>query len=203
MQQVGCVLRTIFFRFLFPKVYHIHFSLNDPAPIGRVQPLVHKPMKRRIWPIYYSFHITMFHRIPMKIIQVALKIQIIPNKMVPESSLPYAPLAAHAFGTVNWSPHSFQRPTPLAHDSFNNSPSRGKVVVIFRQRPNGMKMIRQQHPGLNGEGQRLPHLLNPLPHGSPDMVGGQDWLASQRDHGKEIGAALYFDAPVFRHLFGA
>ncbi len=92
---VGCVSRTIFVLWsLFAKIYLIHIVFIDPAPIGRIQPLVHKPMKRRIWPIYYSFHITMFYRIPMEIIQVALKIQIIPNKMVPESSLPYAAFAA-------------------------------------------------------------------------------------------------------------
>ena len=33
------------------------------------------------------------------------------------------------------------------------------------------------------------------------MVAGQNWLAAKRDHGKEIGAAFYFDSPVFRHTF--
>jgi len=201
MQQVGCVLRTIFFGFLFPKVYHIHFSLNDPAPIGQVQPMVHKPMKRRIWPIYYSFHITMFYRIPMKIIQVALKIQIIPNKMVPESSLPYAAFAALGRRFADWSVISSQIAALAADGSLNNRPTGTEIIIILRKRPDGMEVIGQQHPGIDSKRQRLPDLLNPLSQGGPDTVVNQERSASKRDHGKEIAAAFYSDSSVFRHLF--
>ena len=109
--------------------------------------------------------------------------------MVPEPSLPYPSLAALAMGIAIFSLISIQRTTALAHASFNNSPPRGKIVVIFRQRPDGVKMIRQQHPGLNGEGQSFPDLLNPLPQGCPDLVVCQKWLAAKCDHGKEIGAS--------------
>jgi len=42
----------------------------------------------------------MFHGIPMKIIQVTLKIQFIPDEMVPEPPLPDAFLAAFAVRIV-------------------------------------------------------------------------------------------------------
>ena len=132
-----------FFRLLFPKAYLSHFVFIDPAPIGRVQPLVHKPMKRRIWPIYDSFHITMFYRIPVEIIQVALKIQIIPNKMVPESSLPYAAFAAPDRRFVDWSGISSQMPALAADGSLNNRPTGTEIVIILRKRPDGMKVIWQ------------------------------------------------------------
>jgi hypothetical protein len=54
-------------------------------------------MKRGIRPVYDSFHMTMFHGIPMEIIEVAVKIQLIPDEMIPKPSLPdrfLAPFAA-------------------------------------------------------------------------------------------------------------
>jgi hypothetical protein len=190
-----------YFRSLFPKAYLSRIVFIHPAPIGRVQSLGHKSMKRRIWPIYYSFHITMFHRIPMDIIQVALKIQIVPDEMVPESSLPDAGFAALGRRFLGWSVLSSQIAALAADGSLNDRPTGTEIIIIFRQGPDGMKVIRQQHPGLDGEGQRLPHLLNPLPQGGPDMVVNQKWSASKRDHGKEIAAAFYSDSAVFGHLF--
>jgi len=64
-----------------------------------------------------------------------------------------------------------------------------------------MKVIRQQHPGFDGEGQRLPDLLNPLSQGSPDLIVRQYGLATKGDHRKEIGAAFYFGSPIFRHIY--
>ena len=151
-----------FFRSLFPKAYLNHFVFIDPAPIGRVQPLIHKPMKRRIWPIYYSFHITMFYRIPMKIIQVALKIQIIPNKMVPEPSLPYVAFAALGRRFVDWSVISSQIAALAADGSLNDRPTGTEIIIIFRQRPDSMKVIGQQHPRLDGKWHRLSYFLNSL-----------------------------------------
>ena len=136
----------------------------------------------------------------MEIIQVVLEIQIIPNKMVPESSLPDAAFAALGRRFLGWSVLSSQIAALAADGSLNDRPTGTEIIIIFRQRPDGMKVIRQQHPGLDGEGQGLPHLLNPLSQGGPDMVVNQEWSASKRDHGKEIAAAFYSDSAVFRHL---
>ena len=59
----------------------------------------------------------MFYRIPMEIIQVALKIQIIPDKMVPEPSLPYASFAALGRRFVDWAVISRQKAALAADGS--------------------------------------------------------------------------------------
>ena len=90
----------------------------------------------------------MFYRIPMKIIQVALKIQIIPNKMVPKSSLPDAAFAALGRRFVDWSVISSQTAALAADGSLNNRPTGTEIIIILRKRPDSMKVIRQQHPGI-------------------------------------------------------
>ncbi len=139
--------------FLFTKISLSRFVIFDAAPIGWIQSQLYESMERRIWPIYYSFRITMFYRIPMQIIQVALKIQIIPNQMVPESSLPYAAFAALGRRFVDWSVIFDQIAALATNDSLNNRPSGTEIIIILRKRPDGMKVIRQENPGINGKGQ--------------------------------------------------
>ena len=85
----------------------------------------------------------MFYRIPMQIIQMALKIQIIPNKMVPESSLPDAAFAALGRRFVDRSVISSQKAALAADGSLYNRPTGTEIIIILRQRPNGMKVIGQ------------------------------------------------------------
>jgi len=153
LRRVRLTHHFLFLWFLFTKIYLSHFVFIDPAPIGRVQPLVHNPRKRRIWPIYYSFHMTMFYRIPMEIIQVALKIQIIPYEMVPESSLPYTAFAPLDRRFVDWPIISSQTAALAAYGSLNNRPTGTEIIIILRKRPDGMKVIRQENPGINGKRQ--------------------------------------------------
>ena len=85
----------------------------------------------------------MLHRVPMEIIQVVLEIQIIPNKMVPESALPYAAFAALGRRFVDWSVIFSQIAALAADGSLNNRPTGTEIIVILRKRPDGMKVIRQ------------------------------------------------------------
>ena len=89
----------------------------------------------------------------MQIIQVTLKIQIIPNKMVPESSLPYAAFAALGGRFFVLSVISSQIAALAADGSLNNRPAGTEIIVILRKRPDSMKVIRQENPGINGKGQ--------------------------------------------------
>lgn len=98
----------------------------------------------------------------MQIIHMSLKIQIIPYEMVPESSLPDAGFAALGRRFLGWSVLSSQIAALAADGSLNDRPTGTEIIIIFRQRPDSMKVIGQQHPRLDVKWHRLSYFLNSL-----------------------------------------
>src|ERR1700730_4695611 len=58
------------------------------APVLRQQPLLHITMKRRMPPIGHARYQTVFDGIVVDVIDMARKVRLIPNSVLPEPSLP-------------------------------------------------------------------------------------------------------------------
>ena len=83
----------------------------------------------------------MFNWIPMQIIHMALKIQVIPDLMLPKASLPDTAFSAFPLGITQ-----FGETVPIivitsAYLSFNDSPTSPGIIILRRQGPDRMKMI--------------------------------------------------------------
>ena len=55
------------------------------APIRRIYPRRHIPMERGIWPIANLFDVTVLHRIPMDVIDMAVKIRVTVHTLLPSA----------------------------------------------------------------------------------------------------------------------
>lgn len=147
-----------------------YFKLIATTPICRISTTAHIPMKRRVFPIYDLINITVFYRIEMQIIQMLIKTHIITDSMLPKSLLPDI-----------WKLIS----TMILGKTLDLPPPFGIINVIFRQLPNGMQMIGQQHPRHNFKRIFLAHSLNRLAQRLSDFRVGQYGLTLCR-HQREV-----------------
>jgi hypothetical protein len=91
----------------------------------------------------------MLYRIEMNILDMADKIAIISNLMFPEAALPNC---LFSFIKMRRSLPPFEPfPAMPAEVTLDLAPSHGEVVVIFRQCPDAMQMVRQQHKSVDGK----------------------------------------------------
>lgn len=85
--MVSCRVRpTHQIKWLFTKARFIYHIYSITTPILWIKPIFHKPVKRRIQPIWNFPHISMLYRIPMDIVRMPLKVYIIPDQMFPNLS---------------------------------------------------------------------------------------------------------------------
>jgi hypothetical protein len=91
----------------------------------------------------------MLYRIEMNIFDMTDKIAVISDLMFPETALPDS-----LFSFIKLRcrlPSSELFPAMPAEVTLDLAPSRGEVVVIFRQGPDAMQMVRQQHKSVDGK----------------------------------------------------
>ncbi len=62
-----------------------------------------------------------------------------------------------------------------------------------------MKMLGQQHPGINSKGMLLPHLDNGFPEKGSRLGARKNFSPFMRHHRKKIGAAGNVGSPVRNH----
>src|SRR3546814_21074869 len=80
-----------------PPLTHLDGGLCNPTPILRQPSLGHIPMQRRIRPIHGPPDVSMFHRIEVDVIDVALPVVLVADQMLPTQPLPDP---AFAFGAA-------------------------------------------------------------------------------------------------------
>jgi hypothetical protein len=70
---------------------------NVTAPIRRQEPLRDKAMEAAVWPIARFDHVTVLHGIKMNVIDVALQVSVVANRVLPIAALPNSLLASRYF----------------------------------------------------------------------------------------------------------
>src|SRR5262245_5257826 len=113
-------------------------SCRIPRPILGVHTRQNHSVKRRIGPILHSRYMAVLHRIEVNVVGVALKIALVPYRVLPVSPLPNAPLilavpAARNLLTLG------QGSRELGLDQ---SPAQGEIGVSVGQCPDHMQMLR-------------------------------------------------------------
>lgn len=157
-------------------------------------------VKCRIRPIRHLPYQAMLHRVPVYVIHMPLKISLIPYLVFPVAPLPqaaFAPLAprcAEPFIPV-------QLIAALAADmAFDHAPAFGEIRITFRQSPDAMQVVRQQHLGQHTERIRRTGLGDAFPQCGSYRFIGQHGLPPVGVDGEEIGATPDVDSSVFRHM---
>jgi hypothetical protein len=89
----------------------------------------------------------MLDRVEMDIIDVTLEISLISYRVLPKSPLPDA---SFALGNPGGGP-AFIGAKSGREPALDKSPSRRKIGVILRQRPNRVQVIRQYNPCIDSE----------------------------------------------------
>ena len=79
---------TTWYHTLLPGLFNNSWRCG---PIWRINSAFYTSMERRIRPIRNFCHITVFYRIVMNVIEMALVIDVIPDQMLPIPALPYTP----------------------------------------------------------------------------------------------------------------
>jgi hypothetical protein len=88
-------------------------------------------MEAAVWPIDYTRDVAMLHWVEMNVVNMALKIGVIANRMLPISTLPNTLLSLIylARGSRPWS-EAARKP------ALDQAPARREVGVTLRERPN-------------------------------------------------------------------
>jgi len=141
----------------------------------------------------------MFNRIPVDSVHMAVEVVFITDQMIPETMVPKRTLLSLASPGVQPFRVIQTFPATLSNDPFNDAPARRKIGIIWRQTPDAMQMIGQQHPGNDFERLRLPGELNPLAQRRTDIVIDQKSLPAERNHREKIHSTRYINTQVIRH----
>jgi hypothetical protein len=134
----------------------------------------------------------------MQIIHAAFKIRIVSNLMLPKPALPDAGFTSRDSRCAQSRvvPEFWQG---FAAQLLNYVPTQAELGVMFGQCPNGVKMVRQQHPGINGERMVTSGAGHCLAQGSTKHRLEQDRLALMRDNGEKKCSARGLGTAVIGH----
>jgi len=86
---------------------------------------------------------------------------------------------------------------------FDQTPSFGKIEIIFRQRPDAMHVIGQQYPSLDDKGMALLCCCNGVSQGMPVFRQCKEFLAPVSYHGKKVSRTFGIGAAIIRHVFSS
>jgi len=135
-------------------------------------------------PCRRSGGVTVFDRVEMDVIAMPLKIVIVADAMFPEAALPHGLLA---FGAARGGNRRFVLRRAMAGEfALDRHPAVGKIIVPFRQRPQAMQVIGEQHEGVDGEGMARFHRRECLAQQRHVVGIGEQRPPSERDHGEKI-----------------
>jgi hypothetical protein len=179
--------------------HHRAHLIPNATPVQRIIPTRNITVKRRMRPIHHPVTMPVLHRVVMDVINMPHEIQLIPDLVFPVAPLPkrrfpmFALRGAEPFAAL-------VRPTAKhAHPPFNQVPARGVIRVAVWQGPDAMQMIRQQHPGIDGERPCCAYRDNSGAQRMSNQVIAEDRLPAIGDNRKEIGGSGSMRAAVMRH----
>ena len=144
---------------------------------------------------------SVLHRIVMDVIHMAVEIVVVTNLMFPVARLPdAAPALSPLVGGHGRFPAAGRRAhfdccrawtQPSTREAlFDFPPARGEIGVAFRQSPQGVQVVRQQHDGRHVEWTALPGLQNRSPQMGPCRGVGKDvaaWIGHPREEKRAAG----------------
>jgi hypothetical protein len=164
------------------------------TPIGRQQPILDVAMERAVWPIADPCDMAVFDRIVVDVVDVPLKIGVVPDRMLPITALPDSSFTPRRL--ARRAPRSLVETTRKAR--LDQAPARWVVGVVGRQRPDGVEVV-----GQDADSDRFK--WKPLLHGfmnssqpidfSHEKIAG----AVPQRHGEEEHPAVDFHTSVSRH----
>ena len=97
----------------------------------------------------------MFHRIPVNVIAMFFKVEVVANLVFPVSRLPDGLRPFSLLGQGLW---RFVAIRAMAGEIiFDGVPAYRVIFIAGRQGPNAMQMFRQQYKGVDGERMRRFH----------------------------------------------
>ena len=163
-----------------------NLNLCYARPIGRVNAGLNQSMKRRMWPIRHLIHQAMLKRINVYIIHMRRVVFFTLNRVFPISPLPNATLT---FGCTH------HRKSLGFRDGF---PTRRKIVITHRQRPNTMHMVRQYHPCINMKRFIFAHHTYRSPQ-TINTLNQQARAAFQQIHRKKVSTTGHTVTSIIRH----
>ena len=108
----------------------------------------------------------MLYRVEMNIFNMLCEVTIISDLVFPKTVLPDRLLAFNKAGIRLTTPE-FGMAFP-AEITLYLPPSHRKIGVVFRQGPNTMQMVGQQHKGIYGKGVAIDNMLKGFPD-QPDL----------------------------------
>jgi hypothetical protein len=145
----------------------------------------------------------MFNRIKVDVIHVFFKIVVIPNLMFPEATLPDGLFAMFVFRLIHPCLIVQLRFVLLCKFRFDQTPALRIIGIIFRQRPDAMHVIRQQHPRFDAKRIVLPHLCDGVTQGMAVFRLDKEFLPLICYHGKKVSCTFGIGAAVVRHIFSS
>ena len=177
----------------FPEARRIN-QVGVARPIRRIRPVFHEAVKARMGPVRHSGDVSIFDRIVVDAVAVALEIPLIADRVFPEPALPNPPFAFLL--------PSIRQPLPR-HDGsgkrgFDQPPSRGVVRVVRWQSPQAMQVIGEDDDSVEVK-RSLP------PHGNKGGAQGvnvfrqQTTVAFQEGGREKVGTTGHIVADVMRH----
>jgi hypothetical protein len=155
-------------------------------------------MKRTPFPIPDPRDQPVLDRVEMQVIHAPLEIGIVSNLMFPEPALPNAAFTPHCSRGAQ--PRVvLQGVRGLAAELFDHVPAQAIIAIVFGQRPDGVQVVGQQHPGIDAERMVCARACHRVTQGGAKPWLEQDVLALVRDDGEEEGAAWGLGAAVIGH----
>jgi hypothetical protein len=125
------------------------------APVLRQQPVTNVVVKRGIRPVAQAGNHAMLYGVERHVIDMSLEIQIVTDRMLPESTLPQRNLSIPATGNLRSRPDDRVRKS-----AFDEAQSDRIVGIPFRQGHDNVNVVRQDHDRIDHERMRCASLLD-------------------------------------------
>lgn len=167
----------------------------DATPVWGIDTFSNRAVKTGVWPIFHLRHEPMFGRVVVCVIHMGVVIADIANPVLPEPGLPQAAVATWT-GCV--------RQIRVSGEArLDEAPASGKILVASRQRPDGMHMVGQDHPGIDVERHPSKYRGYALAQDGRRVFIRQKTASLRSDHGEEPGGAVDPGSSIVRHVHEA
>ena len=155
-------------------------------------------MERGMRPSFGRIYQAMFHRVEMNILNVLDEVILIPDLMFPKTVLPDGLFACAKKG-IRLTTLEFITAFPAEITLYLPPPHR-EIGIVFRQGPNTMEMIGQQHKSIYGKGVASDNMLKGFPDQLDLRFVTQKPLSPVGHDGKEKSCSFCPRSPVLHGL---